>query len=101
MLVVAGTIHIDATMRGELLDTAIEILGELRNQPGCAEVWMSADLEDPRTLHLFSSWESEAALAATIALTPRLDSVRRQSGKLGVRELSLLKYTVGSRSTLM
>ena len=101
MLVVAGSVHIDATMRGELLETAIEIMRELRKQPGCAQASLSADLEHPRTLHLFTAWESQAALTATIAWTSRLDAVRRQSGKLGVRELSLLKYTVGSRSTLM
>jgi quinol monooxygenase YgiN len=100
MLVVAGSIQIDGKMRGDLQDTAVEIVRELRQQPGCMQMSLSTDVEDPHTLHVFSAWESQAALSATIALTSQLDSVRRQSGKLGVRELSLLKYTVGSRSTL-
>ena len=99
MLVIAGSIQIDVTMRNELIETAIEVVRELRKQVGCTQVSLSADLEDPGILYLFQTWESQAALTASMVSSPYLDdAIGQHAGKLGVRELSLLKYDVASQS---
>ena len=99
MLVIAGSIQIDVTMRNELIETAIEVVRELRKQVGCTQVSLSADLEDPGILYLFQTWESQAALTASMVSSPYLDdAIGQYAGKLGVRELSLLKYDVASQS---
>jgi quinol monooxygenase YgiN len=95
VLVIAGSIRIDATMRDELTLTAIEVVRELRKQVGCSYVGLSADLEDPSLLHLFQIWDSQAALGANLG-SPRIDAIRDHAGKLGVREMAILKYDVAS-----
>jgi quinol monooxygenase YgiN len=95
VLLIAGSIRIDPTLRDELIGTAIEVVRELRKQVGCTDVVVSADLEDPGLLHLFQTWESQAALTANIGL-PRIDAIRNQIGKLGILEMAILKYDVAA-----
>ena len=93
MLLIAGSVRIDATHRDELIATAIEVLRELRKQDGCTHVALSADLEDRGVLHLLQRWESRDALRANIAMRP-LPSIAKHAGKIGVREMALLSYDV-------
>lgn len=95
MLVIAGAIRIDAAVRDELILTAIDVVRELRKQVGCTHVALSADLEDPSVLHLFQIWDSQAALVANLG-SPQIDAIRGHAGKLGVREMAILKYDVAS-----
>ena len=100
MVVVAGSVRIDPTARNELIATAIDVVRELRKQVGCTYVALSADLEDPSVLHLIQIWESQAALTASIG-SPHIDAVRDHAGKIGVREMALLKYDVASVGPLL
>lgn len=95
MLVIAGSIRIDAAVRDELTLTAIAVVRELRKQVGCNYVGLSADLEDPSVLHLFQIWDSQAALMTNLG-SPQIDAIRDHAGKLGVREMAILKYDVVS-----
>ena len=56
---------------------------------------LSADLEDPSVLHLFQTWDSQAALMANLG-SPQIEAIRDHAGKLGVREMAILKYDVAS-----
>jgi quinol monooxygenase YgiN len=95
VLVIAGSIRIDAAVRDELIETAIAVVRELRKQVGCSYVALSADLEDPSLLHLIQLWDSQAALMTNIG-SPQIDAIRDHVGKLGVREMAILKYDVAS-----
>jgi quinol monooxygenase YgiN len=93
VLLIAGSIRIDPTQRDELIGAAIEVARELRKQIGCTHVAISADLEDRGQLYLFQKWESQAALTANIS-SARIYAIRNQVGKLGIRDMALLKYEV-------
>jgi quinol monooxygenase YgiN len=95
VLVIAGSIRIDAAVREELIETALDVVRELRKQVGCSSVALSADLEDPGMLHLFQTWDSQAALMSNLG-SPQIDAIRDHVGKLGVREMAILKYDVAS-----
>jgi len=95
VLLIAGSIRIDATHRDELIATAIEVLPELRKQDGCTHVALSADLEDPGVLHLIQRWESRDALLANISARP-VSGIAKHAGKIGLREMALLSYDVVS-----
>ena len=95
MLLIAGSIRIDPTQREELLQAAIEVARELRKQVGGTEVTIATDLEDRGLLHLLQKWESQAALSANIT-SPRIFAIRNQVGRLGIREMALLKYDVAT-----
>ena len=56
---------------------------ETRKLPGCISFVLSADLEDPGLLHVFQEWESPAAF-------------REQLVGLGVREIAVQRYAIGS-----
>jgi len=99
VLLIAGSIRIDPTARDELIRTAIAVVHELRKQVGCTCVSLSADLEDSTVLHLLQVWESQAALSANIG-SPQIDAIRDHAGRLGIREMSLLKYDVASAGQL-
>ena len=95
MLLIAGSIRIDPDTRDDLIQAAIEVVRDLRKQVGCTRVLISADLEDASLLHLLQTWESQDALTANLK-SRRIDAIRNQVGKLGVREMVLLKYEVAS-----
>ena len=95
MLLIAGSVRIDATHRDDVIATAIEVLRELRKQVGCTHVALSADLEDPGVLHLIQRWESRDALLANISARP-VSGIAKHAGKIGLRELALLSYDVVS-----
>jgi quinol monooxygenase YgiN len=99
VLVIAGSVRIDAGVRDELIGTAIDVVRELRKQVGCTHVAVSADLEDPSVLHLFQTWDSPAALMANIG-SPEIAAIRDVVGKLGIREMSILRYDVDSVATI-
>ena len=95
MLLIAGSIRIDPTQRDELIETAIEVVDELRRQVGCSYMAVSADLEDRGLLHLIQMWDSQAALSANLE-RPRIDAIRDHIGKLGILEMAILKYDVAA-----
>jgi quinol monooxygenase YgiN len=80
LLLIAGSVRIDAAVRDDLIETAIEIVRALRKQVGCTQVSLSADLEDPSVLHLFQTWESQAALMANLGL-PQIEAIRDHVGQ--------------------
>lgn len=100
MLLIAGSVRIDASVRDDLIETAIQVVRELRKQVGCTRVSLSADLEDPSVLHLLQIWESEAALLANLA-SPQVEAIRDHVGKLGIREMAILKYDIISVGTIV
>ena len=99
MLLIAGTIRIDPSRRDELIEAAIEVGRELRKQVGCSHVAISADLEDRGVLHLLQKWDSQTALTANIA-SPRIFAIQNHIGRLGIRDMALLKYDVASIESL-
>ena len=100
MLLIAGSVRIDAAVRDDLIETAIEVVRELRKQVGCVQVSLSADLEDPSVLHLLQIWESQTALLANIG-SPQIEAIRDHVGKLGIREMAILKYEIASVGTVV
>jgi len=95
VLLIAGSIRIDSIRRDELIATARDVVRELRKQPGCTHLSVSADLEDPSLLHLIQIWESQEALTANLE-PRRIEAIRDVVRKLGVREMALLKYEVAA-----
>jgi quinol monooxygenase YgiN len=93
MLLIAGLVRIDPIHRDDLIQTAIEVVRELRKQIGCTYISVSADVEDPCVLHLVQRWESQEALFANLA-APHIAAIASRAGRIGVREMTLLKYDV-------
>jgi quinol monooxygenase YgiN len=93
MLIIAGTITIDPARREQAIAAASELTGATRREPGCLAYTFSSDLQDASVMHLFERWESQAALDAHFQ-TEHMRRFQAVVPTLGVREMSLRKYTV-------
>lgn len=81
MLIVAGTIEVEADKREEFLRSREEAMRISRSEPGCLDYVFSADPLEPRVVRLFERWESKEALAAHLqALRARQSSAPREPG---------------------
>jgi quinol monooxygenase YgiN len=99
VLVIAGFIRIDPTLREELIQTAIGVVRELRKGVGCTQVSLSADLKDRRVFHLPQKRESQAALEANLQWS-RIDAIRNYARRPGIPEIPVLKYEIAAADSL-
>jgi quinol monooxygenase YgiN len=95
VLVLAGCVRIDPARRNDVLQAAIEVMQETRKLPGCITFVFSEDLEDPGLLHVFQEWASLEALGRHLR-EPGIEEVRLRLGELGVREIAVERYAIGS-----
>lgn len=95
MLVIAGTIRIDAERRADAAAAAIEMQTATRAEPGCISYTFSADLAEPGLFHVFEAWESPEALAAHFQ-APHMATFQQAVAGLGVREMKLQRYEIAS-----
>ena len=94
MLVIAGTFEIDPDQRDALIAAAIAVQQASREEEGCLLYTWSADLEDPRKVHVVEKWTSQEALERHLAL-PHVADFRAVS-KTAVRGGDVVKYEVSS-----
>ena len=68
MLIIAGTLTVDAAQRQAMLDSVAPMVrSESRAEAGCHEYVFTADPHDPSLVRLFEMWESQDALDAHFA----------------------------------
>ncbi len=93
MLIVAGTITLDAAKRG-LIDSAFEKMrAATLQEPGCIEYQAYADRNDPGTIFMFEKWQSQDALSAHFA-SPHMAEFGQAMGAAGVTGMDVRKYEV-------
>ncbi|MBI2708468.1 MAG: antibiotic biosynthesis monooxygenase [Actinobacteria bacterium] len=64
MIIVSGSLPIDADRRAEALDHVRAVAAATRDEPGNRTYRFTADLDDPGLLHFYEEWESGDALEA-------------------------------------
>jgi quinol monooxygenase YgiN len=96
VLIIAGTIRIDAAQRDATLAAAREMMTATRKEKGCHAYSFTADLDDPTLVHLFERWESDADLKAHFA-TPHMARFQAAIQKLPAPpKLEIAKYEISS-----
>ncbi|WP_238419660.1 putative quinol monooxygenase [Gordonia sp. 'Campus'] len=75
MVIVAGSLEVDADGRAAYLDGCVEVVSAARHTPGCLDFAISADPVDPCRINIFERWESQSAVEAF-----RGDGVREDQG---------------------
>jgi quinol monooxygenase YgiN len=58
VIVVAGSVRVDAEARDAYLDGCREVVAAAREAPGCLDFALSADLLEPDRINVFERWES-------------------------------------------
>ena len=64
MIIIAGTIDLDASRREAALEESRDLVAETRGQVGCEHYVWAPDLCVPGRIYVYEAWQDEAALAA-------------------------------------
>jgi quinol monooxygenase YgiN len=64
MLIVAGSLTVDAAQRAAFLAANAEVVGQARRATGCLDFVQAADPIDPTRVNVFERWDSEDHLLA-------------------------------------
>ncbi|MBO0885326.1 MAG: antibiotic biosynthesis monooxygenase [Mycobacterium sp.] len=62
MLIIAGTLRVDAADRAAYLDLVARATAMARETPGCLDFAQSPDPLEADRINIFERWESDAAL---------------------------------------
>lgn len=62
MIIVAGYITVESEEREAYLAGCVGVVEEARNDAGCLDFAISADLIDSARINIFERWESQAAV---------------------------------------
>ena len=93
LLVVAGDVEIDPAKRDEAIAAARKVMAATREEEGCLEYTIAADLDDPARFVIVEQWASPAALEAHFA-TPHMAEFQAAMAGLGVRRVDVKRYDV-------
>ena len=75
----------------DLRQVLVDLVEPTREEPGCIEYELLANLEDPREFTFVEVWQSESALEAHFA-TDHIASALQEFPDLLAQELDLRKY---------
>jgi len=95
MLIVAGTITIDAAQHDRVAAAAAEMMAATHAEPGNLAYAFSFDVADPTALHVFERWESQAALEAHFA-TPHMAAFQAALREIRPSGADVAKYEISS-----
>ena len=99
MLVVAGTITLDAAQR-PAADAAFERMRTATLQePGCLAYEAYLDRNDPGRVFIFERWRAQADLDAHFA-TPHMAEFGAAIASCGVTSMDVKKYAVSSEGSV-
>ena len=99
MILIAGTIRIEAQHRTEAIAVMTAMMAETMKEEGCVSYDFSADLNDETVFHLFEEWETQEHLEAHF-VAPHMAEFRAASADLGERIAEISRYVATEKAAL-
>ena len=93
LLIVAGDIEIDPAHRDRATEAATRMMAATRQEEGCLEYTIAADIDDAGRFVILEKWASPAALEAHFA-TPHMAEFQGAMAGLGIRRLDVKRYEI-------
>jgi quinol monooxygenase YgiN len=62
LIIIAGTLHIDASNRDRYLAEVLDVARLARHAPGCLDFVQTPDPLDPERINVYERWESDEHL---------------------------------------
>lgn len=90
MIIVAGSLHVDAADRADYLAACLDVIVAARAAPGCIDFHLSADPVDPGRINVFEQWDSVGAVEAFRGSGPSDEQTAT------IRAASVAQYEVAS-----
>ena len=93
LLIVAGDVEIDPANRAAAIEAARVVMTATRQEEGCLEYTIAADVENPARFVIVEKWASPEALEAHFE-TPHMAEFQTAMGGFGVRRIDVSRYEV-------
>ena len=93
MIIIAGTIDLDASKREAALDESRDLVAETRGQAGCEHYVWAPDLCVPGRIYVYEEWKDEASLAAHFE-GPYYKTMLGLIGRFGVGRVDVKKFRI-------
>ena len=98
MIIVAGFIDVDPTVRAEFLEAMREAIVATHSESGCIEYTFAADAIEPGRVRLFERWETKDDLLTHLALSAKQPSP--VSGTFERAAVELAQYEISAHGPL-
>lgn len=89
MIIIAGTLSVNADDRDAVLEAAKGAMAGTRSEEGNIEYVMSPDTEDPTLIRLYEMWESEESLGGHMGADHMKEFGRATKGMFTGRNIKL------------
>ena len=93
MLIIAGTLTVDAERRGEMLESVKSMVDATLAEPGCRAYAFTPDPNDAGLVRLYELWDDEEALAGHMA-SDHMAAWRKRAADLPITGRDIMKYTI-------
>ncbi len=93
MIIIAGTIDLEASKREAALEESRELVAETRGQAGCKHYVWAPDLCVPGRIYVYEEWEDEPSLAAHFK-GPYYKTMLALIGRFGVDRVDVKKFRI-------
>ncbi|MEV0586544.1 antibiotic biosynthesis monooxygenase family protein [Nonomuraea sp. NPDC050310] len=80
MIIIAGTLDVDAEARDAYLAACVEVVEQARRAPGCLDFSVSADLVEAGRINVYERWESDEDLERFRGEGPEAEQVAEIRG---------------------
>ncbi len=100
MLIISGTMTIEADKRDALLAAAHDLMAATRQEKGCHSYTLVADPIDANVVRIFEQWEDDDCLGSHMKQT-HMAAFGEKMGKIGgVQGVDLQKHVIASSGPL-
>lgn len=90
MLIIAGRLHVDPTLRSAYLDGCVTVVEQARAAAGCLDFTLTADLLDPSRINVYERWDSDEDLHRFRGSGPASEQVAQ------ILDADVSKYRIGA-----
>ncbi|MED5263336.1 MAG: putative quinol monooxygenase [Myxococcota bacterium] len=93
MIIIAGTIDLEASKREAALEESRDLVAETRGQDGCEHYVWAPDLCVPGRIYVYEEWKDEVSLAAHFE-GPYYKTMLALIGRFGVDRVDVKKFRI-------
>lgn len=94
-LIVSGRVSIRPDRKEQAVAAALVMVEASRNEPGCKEFRVFADLADPYTLCIFEVWDNVESMTRHFQ-TPHMAVFQEQLKKVAIGEPDIKRYVIAA-----
>jgi len=99
MILIAGTIRIEAQHREAAMAAMTAMMEETVKEQGCVSYTFSPDMSDESLFHLFEEWETQEHLEAHF-VAPHMATFQAATAELGERVAEISRYVATEKAPL-